>query len=77
MNRLLKPLGEPKLTQYVSHVRAYAELLFRAGLLEQYIEVLKAIPSVTHLFVDRLNSMECDGLGESTSLVFLRGAPSN
>jgi len=55
--------------QYVSHVRAYAELLFRAGLLEQCIEVLKIVPSFTHLFVDGLNSMECDGLGESIPLV--------
>jgi hypothetical protein len=71
LNRLSKPLGEPRLTQYVSHVRAYAELLFRAGLLEQFIEVLKVIPSFPHLIVDGLNSMEWDGLGESTLPFFL------
>ena len=70
MNRLPKLLGEPKLTQYVSHLRAYAELLFRAGLLEQCIEVLKIVPSLPHLSVDGLNNMEWDGLGESIRLVF-------
>ena len=70
MNRLPKPLGEPKLTQYVSHLRAYAELLFRAGLLEQCIEVLKIVPALAHLCVDGLNSMEWDGLGTSIPLVF-------
>jgi hypothetical protein len=57
----------------VSHLRAYAELLFRAGLLEQRIEVLKIIPSLTHLYVDELNGMDRDGLGESTSARLLRG----
>ena len=70
MNRLLKPLGESRLRQYVSHVRAYAELLFRAGLLEQRIEVLKIIPSLSPLFVDELNNIERDGLGESALSLF-------
>ena len=70
MNRLPKPLGEPRLRQYVSHVRAYAELLFRAGLLEQRIEVLKIVPSLPDLFVDELNNTERDGLSESALFVF-------
>ena len=74
MHRLPKPLGEPRLTQYVSHVRAYAELLFRAGLLEQRTEVLKIVPSSMHLFVEDLNSMERDGLSESTLFVFLEAS---
>lgn len=53
----------------MSHVRAYAELLFRAGLLEQRIEVLKIIPSLTHLFVDELSNTEREGLSESTLFV--------
>ena len=75
MDRPPKLLGEPRLTQYVSHVRAYGELLFRAGLLEQCIEVLKIIPPLAHLFVNGLNSMESDGLGESHSTGSCQGRP--